>query len=132
MNQNAAPHRPCFPSHQTQPGRLLAALLRNKKVDPLMSWHLLGIYRLADSVFQLRSAGWPIENIGLEVKNRFGENCHVACYLLPDHVINEVGWIGLSFAEWVEMHPPKAKGALQACRVMQSIPNQTPAVSVSK
>ncbi len=113
VDAESAPVKAVYPSYKTQPGRLLAALLRGQKINPLSGWRLLGIYRLADSVFQLRRAGWTIDNIGLHVQNRFGEECHVACYVLSEHAINEAGWVGQAFAEWVDMHPPKPKGADQ-------------------
>lgn len=129
IDAESAPVKPSYPSHKTQPGRLLAALLRGQKINPLTGWIQLGIYRLADSAFQLRRTGWPIENIGLDVQNRFGEDCHVACYVLPNHAINDAGWIGQAFAEWVEMHPPKAKGTRQAHIAAPSIPEQTQSMS---
>lgn len=91
---------PFYPNPNTQPGRLLAALLSGRKIDPLTGWRLLGIYRLADTKLQLRRLGWPVENLGLTVKNRFGECCHVAMYALPADAIEDAGWFGEAFAEW--------------------------------
>lgn len=71
-----------FPSVGTQPARLLAELIDGRKVDPLAGWRRLGIYRLSDSVLQLRSKGWPVKTGHLDVKNRFGEDCRVAEYFI--------------------------------------------------
>jgi len=92
---------PSYPNPRSQAGRLLAALLTGQKVDPLTGWRRLGIYRLADTTFQLRGLGWPIDNLGLTVRNRFGEDCHVALYSLQSEAIESAGWMGEAFAEWV-------------------------------
>lgn len=76
-----------YPSIGTQPARLLAALLRGRRIDPLAGWRLLGIYRLSDTVLQLRKLGWPVVTDRLDVSNRFGEPCHVAQYSLPGEVV---------------------------------------------
>ena len=81
-----APHvaiqKPSFPRNGTQAERLLYALLDGSRVNPLVGWLNLGIYRLADAVFQLRGLGWPVITDHLEVENRFGETCRVAEYRL--------------------------------------------------
>ena len=46
-----------FPSHGTQAARLLATLLRGVHVGPMKGLNALGIYRLADTVLQLRRLG---------------------------------------------------------------------------
>lgn len=79
---------PSYPASGTQPARLLAALLAGKEVNPLVGWLTLGIYRLSDTVYQLRNLGWPIITGRLDVKNRFGEQCRVANYHLPREAIN--------------------------------------------
>ena len=79
-----------FPHHGTQPARLLAFLLLGRLIDPLMAWRTAGIYRLADTVFQLRGMGWQVATNRLDVKNRFGEQCHVAQYELRDSVPPEL------------------------------------------
>ena len=56
---------PSYPNPQSQAGRLLAALLTGQKIDPLVGWRKLGIYRLADTKLQLRRIGWPVTNLGL-------------------------------------------------------------------
>lgn len=98
---------PSYPNPHSQAGRFIAALLTGQKIDPLAGWFKLGIYRLSDTKLQLRRLGWPVKNLGLTVKNRFGDDCHVALYELPHKSINATGWVGEAFAEWVAMQPPK-------------------------
>jgi hypothetical protein len=78
----SANYTPTMPTPGTQPHRLLCALQEGRAVDPLAAWRDMGIYRLADTVFQLRGMGWPVITDQVEVKNRFGEVCRVASYRL--------------------------------------------------
>ena len=80
-----------YPRHDTQPARLLAVLLEGQKINPLRAWVNLGIYRLSDTVFQLREMGWPVGTDWLEVSNKFGEGCRVALYSLPKCAIEAAG-----------------------------------------
>jgi len=68
----------------TQVERLLDHLKTGSTITPLESWENLGIYRLADCVYQLRKKGYEIINLGKKVNNRFGESCTVGCYKLSD------------------------------------------------
>ena len=67
-----------------QTERLQEHLRTHKTVTPLEAWSELGIYRLAAVVFTLRESGLKIETNLIEVKNQFGEPCHVAQYKLVD------------------------------------------------
>ncbi len=87
-----------YPTHGTQPARLLAALLYGSAINPLGGWRSLGIYRLSDTVFQLRGMGWPVQTDRLNVSNRFKESCYVAQYMLPAHAINDADQTGQDFA----------------------------------
>ena len=89
---------PSYPSYGTHPARLLAAMLRRQQVNPLDGWRRLGIYRLADTAFQLRGMGWPVITGNLEVHNRFGEKCRVAEYRLAPEAIEAAGLEGQEFA----------------------------------
>lgn len=73
---------PTPPSPNTQAARLLDHLTTGKTINPLEAWVTLGIYRLADTVFQLRGLGYPIKTVLKPVQNRFGESCRVAEYHL--------------------------------------------------
>ena len=90
---------PTFPKHDTQAARLLAAVLLGEKVNPLLGWTRLGIYRLSDTKFHLKEMGWPMETVRLEVSNKHGELCHVAEYALPQWVIDAAGEHGQRFAK---------------------------------
>ena len=63
-----------------QKDRLLNYLQINRKIDPLVSWRTLGIYRLSDAILQLRKDGHNIATTRVKVKNRYGEDCRVAEY----------------------------------------------------
>ena len=80
-----------FPTPGTQSARLLASLLVGQRINPLAGWRNLGIYRLSDTAFQLRSLGWPVVTGKLDVKNRFGEPCRVAEYRLEQDDIDAAG-----------------------------------------
>ena len=88
-----------YPAHTPQPARLLAALLDGKKVNPLSGWRVLGIYRLSDTVFQLRKLGLPVITDRLDVQNRFGDACHVAEYFIPPQDIRAAGDGGKAFTK---------------------------------
>lgn len=97
--KNTATHVSCaFPSHSTQAARLLASLLRGAHVGPMKGLNALGIYRLADTVLQLRRLGWVVITKRVDVSNRFGEACHVADYHLPAEIIETAGSDGQKFA----------------------------------
>lgn len=87
-----------YPFHETQPARLLATLLTKQRVNPLKGWRHLGIYRLSDTVYQLRGMNWPVITDRLDVNNRFEEKCHVAEYFLPVESIEAAGHEGQDFA----------------------------------
>jgi hypothetical protein len=64
----------------TQQERLIKHFKRTKTIDPLRAWTKLGIYRLADCVYNLRKKGYAIETTDKKVKNTFNETCIVAEY----------------------------------------------------
>lgn len=86
-----------FPAQGTQPARLLAALLERQRIDPLQGWIRLGIYRLSDAVLQLRRLGWSVQTSRKDVRNRFGEECHVADYSMVESDIVAAGEAGRQF-----------------------------------
>lgn len=65
----------------TQSQRLEAYLNQHGRINPLVAWNELGIYRLSARLHELRSR-MTIETRSLEVTNRFGEACRVAEYVL--------------------------------------------------
>jgi hypothetical protein len=72
--------------------------LQGRHINPLAGWKMLGIYRLSDTVFQLKKMGWPVDTGRLDVANRFNEPCHVAEYSLPDDAIQKAGEDGRQFS----------------------------------
>jgi hypothetical protein len=64
--------------------RLLDYLEHNYAITPLEALSILGIYRLSDTVFQLRKDGKNIVTHLVNVTNKFGEVCRVAEYRLED------------------------------------------------
>jgi hypothetical protein len=64
----------------TQDDRLLDYLVRNKNINPLESWSLLGIYRLSAVVHRLRKEGHNILTRRHKVQNKWGDVCVVAKY----------------------------------------------------
>jgi Helix-turn-helix domain len=65
-----------------QQQRLTEYLKKHGTIDPLKAWTQLGIYRLADTVFNLRKKGYDITTSNKKVKNKFKEVCVVAEYKL--------------------------------------------------
>jgi len=64
----------------TQKERVLEYLRNNKSITPMEAWNKLGVYRLGARIHDLRSDGVEIKSALTEVKNKFGETCHVAEY----------------------------------------------------
>ena len=68
----------------TQKDRLITFLKTHRRINPLQSWQILGIYRLSAVILELRKEGYNIITIKTEVKNQFNEACHVATYVLEN------------------------------------------------
>ena len=66
----------------TQKQRLLGYLQTHESINPLTAWQVLGIYRLASRVSDLKKDGVLIGNRGKKVTNQYGEKCTVADYYL--------------------------------------------------
>ena len=65
-----------------QKTRILNHLNRYHKIDPLKAWSKYGVYRLSDVIYKLRKDGYEIETADKVVKNKYGEKCRVAEYIL--------------------------------------------------
>ena len=87
-----------YPNHGTQAARFLSLLLTGREVGPMEGWDEIGVYRLADTRFQLKEAGWKVQNKTQKGPNRFGEMCGFACYSMPAEVIEAAGEEGQEFA----------------------------------
>ena len=66
----------------TAEDKVLNYLLKFNTITPKESWLDLGVYRLGAAIFRLRGQGYPISTTIVNVKNRFGESCHMARYTL--------------------------------------------------
>lgn len=60
----------------------LLEYFKTSSINPLESWQFLGIYRLAAVIFDLRKEGHYITTEIEEVKNKYGETCKMARYVL--------------------------------------------------
>lgn len=66
----------------TQNERILDYLERFGSITQFEALQDLCIMRLASRISDLRSKGFPITSETVEVKNRFGEKCHIKRYRL--------------------------------------------------
>lgn len=60
----------------------LLTALRTRNMTAAEIWKDLGIARASARVHDLRNEGWDIRSSDITVKNRHGEDCHVALYSL--------------------------------------------------
>lgn len=67
---------------QTHKERLLKCLYAGSKLTPLDSWRILGIYRLASRICELRQDGHKIKGKLVERSNKFGEVTRVMQYYI--------------------------------------------------
>lgn len=67
-------HRP------TQNERILDYIAEFGSITQFEASNDLGIMRLASRISDLKRLGYPIDSKVIEVKNRFGETCHVKSY----------------------------------------------------
>lgn len=58
---------------KSQQERLISYLTSGKSINGMTSWDLLGIYRLAARIFELREMGHQIESRMMTGKNRYKE-----------------------------------------------------------
>ena len=64
----------------TQNDRIIEYIDRFGSITQLEALQDLGVMRLASRISDLRSLGYPIVSKTEEVKNRFGEKCHIKRY----------------------------------------------------
>ena len=70
---------------ESQNKRLLDYLKQGKRVDPLIAWSELGIYRLGSRIFDLRDSGHLVDDEWVKVPNRFGEEIRVKSYFIKEN-----------------------------------------------
>lgn len=89
-----------YPEHGTQAARLLAGLFLEEAFTHKEAWDEFGISRLAAVVYELKHKfGWRVENPGLRVANRFGEETTIGLYKLHIDDIEWAGGDGLAYAK---------------------------------
>lgn len=64
----------------TQQERIYSYLKEGNSLTSRQAYDLFGCTRLAAQVFELRKKGIPIQSKQIDVKNRYGEPCHVSQY----------------------------------------------------
>lgn len=74
----------------TQEDRVLMHLQNNKSLTSMEAFNKYGITRLSAKIFDLRRKGYNIASVGKEVKNRYGDTCHVAEYILMKDIIKNI------------------------------------------
>lgn len=72
-------------SKLTQNDRILDYMDEHGGITQLEAIQELGVMRLASRISDLRRMGFPIESTTQQVKNRYGETCHVKRYSLGDY-----------------------------------------------
>jgi hypothetical protein len=65
-----------------QNDRIIDYMERFGSITQIEALRDLGVLRLASRISDLRSLGVPIESEMVEVKNRYGEKCHIKRYRL--------------------------------------------------
>ena len=67
----------------TQCEKILKYMESHKRgITPLQAMERFGCMRLSGRIHDLRSMGYEISSEIVEVKNRYGEKCHVSRYQL--------------------------------------------------
>ena len=67
---------------KSQKQRIIKHLKSHTGLTSLTAFERYGITRLSGRIFDLRQDGYNITSIPKEVKNRYGETCHVTEYRL--------------------------------------------------
>lgn len=71
-------------SKQTHCSRILNYMRTHGSITTLEAFDELGVSRLSARIKDLRNSGHPIIGNMVEVKNRYGEKCHVKRYTLRE------------------------------------------------
>lgn len=93
-----------YPNIGTMPSRALALLLQGREITHLDFWGTANSYRLSDPVYQLRRAGWDVQDRRETVKtgDPTKRDASVSRYHLPDEIINEAGEVGRDYVRIVQ------------------------------
>ena len=88
-----------YPDPRHLPGRVLARLLQERRFTHLDSWYELGHSRLADSIWKLRKAGWPVEMVEQAIVTLdCGRPAQIGIYFLAPETIAKAGETGRRYA----------------------------------
>ena len=88
-----------YPDQRHLPGRVLARLLQGRRYTHKDSWVELGHARLADSIWKLRKAGWPVQIHEETVRTSDnGRPADIGIYYLTPEVIADTGEAGQQYA----------------------------------
>lgn len=67
-----------------QEERVLTYLQQNDEINPLSSWNVCGVYRLAAVIHQLKTKGYNIISSRKKALNQFNEYCNFSTYNLGE------------------------------------------------
>lgn len=93
-----------YPNIGTMPSRALILLLQGREITHLDFWRTANTYRLSDPVYQLRRAGWGVQDRRETVKtgDPTKRDASVSRYHLPDKFISEAGEVGRDYVRAVQ------------------------------
>ena len=83
------PFNPTWPTPNTRDALALELFLDGQRLDAEDFHAVSGSWRLADSVFQLKARGWPIESVDVPAPTEACLHRMVAIYFLPARFIAE-------------------------------------------
>ena len=93
-----------YPTIGTMPSRALALLLQGRGITHLDFWRIANTYRLSDPIYQLRQAGWDIQDRRETVPtgDPTKRSASVSRYSLPQEIIHAVGDDGLGYVHLIK------------------------------
>jgi hypothetical protein len=83
------PFNPQWPTPNTRDALALELFLDSQRIDAEDFYAVSGSMRLADSVFQLKGKGWPIESVDVPAPTEACPHRTISIYFLPARFIAE-------------------------------------------
>lgn len=83
------PFNPSWPTPNTRDALALELFLDSQRLDAEDFHAVSGSWRLADSVFQLKARGWPIESLDVPAPTEACPHRAISIYFLPARFIAE-------------------------------------------
>jgi hypothetical protein len=68
----------------TQSSLTLEYMQNNGGITSMEAFQMFGVTRLSSIIFNLRNAGYHIETVRITSKNRYGNSCNYARYILKE------------------------------------------------